>query len=208
MADLRKPLKLFFLFCSPFFVTPYTVKNNKIQTSFVKKLISILVLNFLALHELYKYSYKNVPADLLEDPYLFIGYLRSVFLASSTLVMTVMISKNHEKITECATRLLELTEKFNNEKFTKIKIFLGFATIWLYISAFNIFYGYWFRSSNFFQFIIVAFIDTVKLMANFIAEFYFLTLIIILYSCVDLANKNLENFKPLDSIPILKERIL
>lgn len=200
MVDLNKSLKIFFWFTIPYWVTPYTVRNNKIQIIFIQKWASITILNLISLYDFYKYSYTLLPQNLNKDPYLFLGYMRSILLSGCQLIMTLTISKNHVKIAASTTRLMELIKKLDIQSFKKVQILLCFEIFLISSGTISFSYENWFQvRANFFDYIINTYIGTLTTLGCFLAEFYFLNLLIILYFCSESINKKLERFTIFDA---------
>lgn len=200
MSDLTKIIKIFLWSLSPFFVTPYIIKDDQAQANFIQKCLSILVLNLSAIYFFYKHAFILKQPDLDTNSYSFLGYLRSLFLCTNTLLISIIISKNHEKFAKSVSKLLKLAKKLNVQPVKKFKIFSAFQIFFVYTTTISLF-GVNFLKTNtalghgVCYRIIQAYLSIFTMLGTLIGQAYFFNLIIILYYCTNAIHKKLKKFK-------------
>lgn len=206
MSDLGKTLRILLWALAPLFITPYTIKNNKAQTNRIQKWISIFLLNLTAIYFSYNFIYELKPPNLSKNPFLFIGYMRSVMFSIMILIFSLIISKNHEKVVLCTTRLLDLARRLN-APLEKFKLILIWEILFLYSGAVFIFITNFLRYKDHpFTIITHTYVATITFLGSMVAESYFMNLIMGLYFCTDVVHKKLEEFGKSNAIlPIPKD---
>lgn len=213
MAGVMHVIKIFLWSLLPFLTVPYIVQNNKIKTPFILRGLSTILYTSISIFYVYKYCFENFPtkikndyfrvssSDVKNNPYIFLGYLRSVYLAWTMMIFWLVLTKNHKKIAASVQRLMEISKILNSKRVKKFKIIVIFEIVFIYSSSASVYYtGILKPSSSLAHTHVNCILAVASYLPFLLTEFFINNLLLIVYYAVDSVNNKLESLGMLNPV--------